>query len=96
VGKQVGPWESNGKEQERRARKKALDAAFHGQGQQPVCVGRKDDGKLHIRIAACRLHGVLCSTPPHDHEPAMAIELLEEGGRRNKQNGKCAQGPASW
>jgi hypothetical protein len=22
-----------------------------------------DDGKLHIRIAACRLHCVLCSTP---------------------------------
>ena len=78
-------------EKNRRDRgKKALDAAFHGQGQQQslssvsVCgkgirirsdffvfffnlSSSPDDGKLHIRIAACRLHCALCSTPRAGH-----------------------------
>ena len=106
-------------EKNRRDRgKKALDAAFHGQGQQQslssaqsVCV-EKASGFDQIflcffltfrrlrTMANCTYASqpvaftVRCAPP---HKLAMAIDRAFGGrGRRNKQNGYCAQGPASW
>jgi len=105
-------------EKNRRDRgKKALDAAFHGQGLQQSLSSVSVCGKgIRIRsdflcvffltfrrlrtMANCTYASqpvaftVRCAPP---HELAMAIDRAFGGrGRRNKQNGYCAQGPASW